>query len=358
MSGKDEDKNYIKGRGAQINPKNAFTNLEYVQEFAEGIDDWEKETLKTKYHQEESESIAQKIEAIDIPLEWSLNPYQGCEHGCIYCYARPSHEHYGFSAGTDFESNIIVKHNAPQLLRNLFDLNTWIPTAISLSGNTDPYQPAERQFKLTRQILKICLEYRNPVAITTKNALLLRDIDVLQELQKHNLVQVFTSITATDEKLRLQLEPRTSTYADRFRIIELLSNFNIPVGVLNSPIIPGINDHEMQRVLQRAADVGAQWAGYNIVRLEGPVQGLFKDWLRKNYPDRADKVLNSIKSCHDGALTNKDESIRSVGGGNIADVIAQQFKLFSKKYNLKVGNLELDTKFFRRPNDHSPNLFS
>lgn len=358
MSDQDKNKDYIKGRGAQINPQNPNVKHSYTKDFAEGIDDWEKLAPKTNYITEVSESIAKQEESIDIPLEWSVNPYQGCEHGCVYCYARPTHQEWGYSAGTDFESNIVVKHNAPQLLRNLFNGPFWQPNIISVSGGTDPYQPAERKYKLTREILKTCLDFRNPVAIVTKNALVLRDIDIIQELSKHNLVQVFTSITATDEKLRLQLEPRTSTYADRFRTIEILASYDVPVGILHAPIIPGINDHEIPKVLQRAADAGAKWAGYTIVRLNGPVADLFTDWLQKNYSDRVDKVLNNIRACNGGSLGDDIVGKRSTGEGNVASMIAQQFNIYCKKYGLQMGSLSLDTTHFRKKSDGPLDLFS
>jgi DNA repair photolyase len=353
----DINPQYQKGRGAQFNPQNAFASQSYIREFAEGIDDWENTVAKTEYIPQTSKGIANKVPSIDVPFEWSVNPYQGCEHGCIYCYARPTHEFLGYSAGTDFESKIVVKHNAAQLLVDTFSKATWQPSVISLSGNTDCYQPAERKFKITRELLKVCLEFRNPVSIITKNALILRDLDLLQELQKYNLVQVFTSITSTNEKLRLQLEPRTSTYADRFKILEILSSHHIPTGIMNAPIIPGLNDTDMHDVLQQASAVGAQWADYTLVRLNGAVQELFMDWLQKTFPDKAAKILNQIKEFHGGQLGDNDPATRSRGQGNLAAIIDQQFKLYHKKYKFLTEEFIFDTHHFTRQKPGQMTLF-
>ncbi len=343
----DKQDNITKGRGAQYNPQNKFEEQSYIRAFAEGIDDWEQAVIKTKYIKQSCTNLLNEVNFVDIPMVWSVNPYQGCEHGCIYCYARPTHEHLGYSAGLDFESNIIVKQNAPDKLRAAFDKASWQPAPISLSGNTDPYQPAERKYKITRELLKICLQYKNPVGIITKNALILRDIDLLQELASHKLVQVFTSVTGTDEKLRQKLEPRTSTYSDRFKIIEILSKQNIPTGIMNAPIIPGINDAEIHTVLQQAAAAGAQWAGYNLVKLVGPVQELFKDWLYKTFPDRADKVWNNISAWHQPSGTMDYLPSKDVDA--TANIILQQFNLYTKKYNLNTQPLQLDVTKFVRP---------
>jgi DNA repair photolyase len=357
MQNNDKNNDYVKGRGAQFNPANPFATQSYIREFSEGIDDWEKHAPKTNYLQETSKSIANKVDSKDLPMAWSVNPYQGCEHGCIYCYARPTHEYLGYSAGSDFESKIVVKHNAAELLKAKFMSSSWVPAPISLSGNTDCYQPAERKFKITRELLKVCLEFRNPVGIITKNALILRDLDLLQELQKYNLIQVFTSITSTDEKLRLQLEPRTSTYQDRFKILEILSNNNIPTGLMNAPIIPGLNDSDMHDVLKRGAEAGAKWADYTLVRLQGSVIPLFTDWLQKTFPDRANKILQHIKDTHGGELGSTVPHDRQTGQGSMASIIAQQFKIFHKKYNYETTELQLSTQHFVRVNNGQGSLF-
>lgn len=339
---------FDKGRGAQYNPKNKFLKGEYVQEHVEGIDDWEQELRKTEFIYDDSRTLVNKVDSPDVGMWYSANPYQGCEHGCVYCYARNSHEYWGYSAGMDFESRIVVKQNAPQLLKKFFENKNWVPTPISLSGNTDCYQPIERKMKITRKLLEICLEYRNPVGIITKNALVLRDLDVLQELGKHNLVRVFTSITSMDEDLRKLLEPRTASYRARLKVVETLAKNNIPVGIMNAPIIPGLNDIHMHDVLKAASEAGAKWAGYTVVRLNGAVGLLFHDWLHKAFPDRAEKVWNLICSCHEGKVNDSRWGNRMVGDGKIAELIRTQFKLYTKKYGLNQEEFEMNTKDFRR----------
>lgn len=337
---------YIKGRGAQSNPANKFAMEEYAIEHPEAIDDWEKEKISTQYFQENGKTILNKITSPDIPLEYSLNPYQGCEHGCVYCYARNSHEYWGFSTGTDFESKIVVKKRAPELLRELFSSRKWKPTPISLSGNTDCYQPIERKLEITRKILEVCLDYKNPVGIITKNALILRDLDILQELNKYNLVSVYTSITSMDEELRRKLEPRTSKYMDRIKIIETLSKSGIHTGVMNAPIIPGINDSHMYEVLRRASLAGAKSAGYTIVRLNGSIGDIFKNWLSYTFPDRAQKVMNMIADCHGGDIHDSRFKTRMSGEGNIADIIKQQFHLYVKQFHLNEEKFEYNLNDF------------
>lgn len=339
---------FIKGRGAQFNPKNKFLNGEYAQEHTEGIDDWEIEERKTEYILDHSKTIVNEVKSPDVGMSFSLNPYQGCEHGCIYCYARNSHEYWGYSAGLDFESKIVVKHNAPQLLRKFFENKNWKPAPISLSGNTDCYQPIERKMKLTRQLLEICLEFRNPVGIITKNALVLRDLDILQELARHNLICIYTSVTSVDEKLRLLLEPRTASYKGRLKVIETLSKNNIPTGAMNAPIIPGLNDMHIHDTLKAVSEAGAQWAGYTIVRLNGAIGVVFKDWLFHTFPDRADKVWSQIETLHGGNVNDSRFNTRMKGEGQLADIIRQQFKLYCKKFHLNETKFEYNLEAFRR----------
>jgi len=339
---------FFRGRGAQFNPHNRFQKHEYLKEFPEGIDLWEKDEVKTEYFEDYGRSIANKVSSPDIPIAYSVNPYQGCEHGCIYCYARNSHEYWGVSAGTDFESKIVIKKRAPELLRQLFSSKKWKAQPISLSGNTDCYQPAERKLQLTRELLKVCLDYQNPVGIITKNKLILRDLDLLQELASNNLLCVYTSITSVDEKLRRKLEPRTSTYKDRFEIIESLSKHNIPVGVMNAPIIPGLNDIHMYEVLRQAGLHGARYAGYTMVRLNGALGVLFADWLDKFFPDRKDKVLNLIRDAHGGQLNDSRFGKRMKGEGNLAEIISQQFKRYRKQFGFETNSFEYNTKDFKR----------
>src|ERR1700761_4671621 len=231
MINQKANERFEKGRGAQFNPKNRFLKGQYVQEHVEAVDDWEEENRQTQYIYDDSKTLVNKVKSPDVGMMYSANPYQGCEHGCIYCYARNSHEYWGYSAGLDFESRIVVKKNAPQLLKKLFDNKNWQPAPISLSGNTDCYQPIERKMRITRKLLEICLEFRNPVGIISKNALVLRDMDILQELSKLNLIRVFSSITSLDEDLRRKMEPRTASYKARLKVVETLSKAGVPTGI-------------------------------------------------------------------------------------------------------------------------------
>ena len=340
---------FEKGRGAQYNPKNKFLKGEYVQEQSEGIDDWEQEKRQTEYILDESRTLVNNVTSPDVGMMYSANPYQGCEHGCIYCYARNSHEYWGYSAGVDFESRIVVKKNAPALLRKFFDNKNWVPATISLSGNTDCYQPIERKMRITRQLLEICLDYRNPVGILTKNALVLRDMDIIQELAKKNLVRVMTSITSLDEDLRKVMEPRTASYRSRLKVVETLSKAGVPTGIMNAPLIPGLNDMHMHDVLKAASEAGAKWAGYTVVRLNGAIGGIFKDWLWKAFPDRAEKVWHQICECHEGKVNDSRWGNRIVGDGKFSELIKTQFHIYCKKYGLNETEKTLNTSDFRRP---------
>ena len=357
MSNQQEDSKLEKGRGAQLNPKNRFQKGEYLCMYPEAIDDWEQIPRKTEFIMDDSKSVVNKVESPDVGMLYSVNPYQGCEHGCIYCYARNSHEYWGYSAGQDFESRIVVKKNAAALLRRFFDRPDWTPAPISLSGNTDCYQPIERRMRITRQLLEVCLEYRNPVGILTKNSLVLRDLDLLKELASMDLVRVFTSITSLDEDLRQKMEPRTASYRNRLKVVETMSKESIPVGIMNAPIIPGLTDHQMPEVLKAAADAGAKWAGYTIVRLNGALGPLFRDWLYKAYPDRADKVWESICECHGGSVNDNRWGNRIVGEGKFAEMIKQQFQIFCRKYGLNQDEMQFNTSLFRRVKNGQLPLF-
>ncbi len=348
---------FEKGRGAQFNPKNRFLKGEYVQEHAEAIDEWEHEKRHTEYILDDSKTLVNKVTSPDVGMMYSANPYQGCEHGCVYCYARNSHEYWGYSAGIDFESRIVVKKNAPALLRKFFENKSWEPATISLSGNTDCYQPIERRMKITRALLEICLEYRNPVGIITKNALVLRDLDIIKELASMNLVRVFTSITSLDEGLMQVMEPRTASYRSRLKVVETLSKEGVPTGIMNAPLIPGLNDMHMHDVLKSASDAGAKWAGYTLVRLNGAIGNIFKDWLYKAFPDRADKVWHQICECHDGQVSDSRWGNRITGDGKYAELIRDQFKLYCRKYNFNEDKSELNTTLFRRLKNKQLSLF-
>ncbi|GGC74564.1 radical SAM protein [Pedobacter quisquiliarum] len=345
----DKSSIYFKGRGAQLNPHNRFLKNDYVKEHAEGIDDWEESDQKTSFIFGESKSVVNKVDSPDVGMAYSLNPYQGCEHGCTYCYARNSHEYWGFSAGLEFERKIIVKKDAPQLFRKFLEKKGWAAEIISLSGNTDCYQPAERKFKLTRQLLEIAREYKQPIGMITKNALVLRDLDILKEMAQEKLCMVYVSINSLNEDLRLKMEPRTATAVQRLKVVEQLSAAGIPVGVMVAPLIPGLSDHEVPAILKAVAERGAVKAGYTVVRLNGAIGGIFKDWLEKNYPDRFDKVWHMIQSCHGGQVNDSRFGERMKGKGNIAQLISDTFKLHCRLNKLNLAPIELDSSKFLVP---------
>lgn len=340
--------NYLKGRGAQQANPNKFH--QHFIEYDESVSYEQSETgIATTFYQESPKKIVNKVTSPDLGFALSLNPYQGCEHGCIYCYARNSHEYWGFNSGTDFESKVIVKENAAHLLEQYFLSGLKEITPIALSGNTDCYQPAERRFGITRELLKLFVKYRYPVSIITKNSLVLRDIDLLEDLAKDNLVHVMISITSHDEKLRRVLEPRTSSSANKFKAIERLSKLGIPTGVMTAPIIPGLNHHEIPQLLKAASDSGAQRASYTVVRLNGAIGDLFKDWLRKNFSDRYDKVLHQIEGLHDGRLNDSEFGRRMKGDGPYASIIKQLFDTAHRKYfDQAKKRIKLNTAVFRR----------
>lgn len=324
--------NYFKGRGAQLNTANPFLKQEYVTEHIEGLDEAFYVLPKTTLYKENPKKIVNKVDSPDLKFYYSANPYQGCEHGCIYCYARNSHQYWGFSAGLDFESKIIIKENAATLLEKSFLSASWKPTPIMLSGNTDCYQPVERTLGITRNMLKIFLKYRNPVSIITKNVLVLRDIDILKELAAEGLVHVNFSITTLDEKLRRILEPRTATALGKLKAIETLSAADIPTSIMNAPIIPAINVKEIPSVIEKAANAGALSAGYTTVRLNGNIKHIFHDWLHQNFPDRAEKVWNQICELHGGSVNDSEWGRRMRGEGAIASMINQLFTTAKKRH--------------------------
>jgi DNA repair photolyase len=326
------DESYLKGRGSQIKTGNKFLKADYVTEHIEGLDEALLEAPTTQIFLETPKKIVNKVESPDLGIMYSLNPYQGCEHGCIYCYARNTHEYYGFSAGLDFESKIIAKPSAPRLLEQHLLQKNWNAVPIMLSGNTDCYQPQEKKLKITRGLLEVMVKYRHPVSMISKNSLVLRDLDLLKDLASDNLVHVYISITTLDESLRRIMEPRTASAIKRLQTVEELSRANIPVGIMNAPIIPGLNHHEIPQVLKAAADHGARGAGMTIVRLNGSIGKIFEDWLRKNFPDRFEKVWNQICSLHGGSVNDSQFGRRMRGEGNIAESIHQLFRASKKKY--------------------------
>ena len=345
-----------RGRGAAYNPASRFDSAHYVEDPAE-LGAGELRQVPTRFYSDSSKSALARNDSPDVPFTFSLNPYRGCEHGCIYCYARPSHEYLGFSAGLDFETRIVVKHDAPTLLAGAFESAAWKPQVVALSGNTDPYQPVERRLELTRKCLEVFKEYRNPVSIITKNQLVVRDTDVLSDLASSNLVQVTVSITSLRPEIIRVMEPRTTSPEARLRTIEKLAAKGIRVGVNVAPIIPGLTDEEMPEIIKRAADAGASRANYIIVRLPGPVKPLFLEWLHREFPDRADRVLNRLRDLRGDSLTDPRFKIRHRGEGNWAEILNRLFHLSRKKHGLDRTASTLSTDLFRRRRERQLGLF-
>lgn len=328
----EEKKNYFKGRGAQLNPNNVFFEKRYVAEHIEGLDEEFLSNTITQFYEESPKKIISESNSPDLRFMRSINPYQGCEHGCIYCYARNSHQYWGFSAGLDFERKIIIKRNAAELLEQQFNHKGYLPATILLSGNTDCYQPIERKLGLTRSLLQVFLKYRHPVSLITKNSLIIRDIDILRELAKLNLVHVAITVNSLNESLRQKMEPRTVTAKGRLKVMQKLTDAGVPVMLMCAPIVPGLNSDELPALIKAAAEHGARSASFTIVRLNGEIAGIFKDWIFKAYPDRAEKVLNMIKDCHGGRLNDSDWGRRIKGDGHIAKSIHSLFAVAVKRY--------------------------
>lgn len=348
---------FIQGRGAQENVSNIFFKQSYSKDIIEGIDEWEEEKPQTQFTIVHPKSFVNKVTSPDVGMEYSANPYQGCEHGCIYCYARNSHQYWGYSAGLDFETKIMVKANSVKLFREFISRKSWTGMPISLSGNTDCYQPLERKFQLTRGILKTASQYGQPVSIITKNSLILRDADIISELANRNLCVVYISINSLTEDTRLKLEPRTVTAKQRLHVIESLSKLGVPVGIMCAPVIPGLTDHEIPKVLQAAADAGAKWAGYTTVRLNGEIGQIFENWLHKAYPDRANKIWHSIQSCHNGKVNDSEFGNRMKGTGQLAQMIKDSFRMHCKRNNLNVEHFEFDCSQLVKKTDQQLKLF-
>jgi DNA repair photolyase len=337
-----------RGRGASWNPQNRFETLEYVRDDeAPPLEDGEL-APKTLYLRDPTRQIITTNDSPDVGFEASINPYRGCEHGCIYCFARPTHEYLGFSAGLEFESRILVKEDAPELLRDELASPKWEPKIIAISGVTDAYQPIERKLEITRRCLEVLADFRNPVTIITKNHLVTRDADYLAELARFEAAQVMVSITTLDPKLANIMEPRTSTPAMRLAAIETLAKAGVPVGVMVAPVIPAITDSEMPKILAAARDAGATSAGFVVLRLPWAVAPLFEQWLEEHYPDRKEKVLNRIKDLRGGKLYDPRWGIRGRGEGIFADQIAAIFDVTTRRLGLNERRYELSVASFRR----------
>jgi DNA repair photolyase len=336
----------MKGRGASWNPQNRFETLEYVRDEEAPPDE---ESRGTMYLRDPTRTIIATNDSPDVGFDASINPYRGCEHGCIYCFARPSHEYLGFSAGLDFETKILVKEDAPALLREELSAKKWQPKVLVMSGVTDPYQPIERRLGITRGCLEVLAEFRNPVAIITKNHLVTRDIDLLSELAQYSAVSVTLSVTTLDATLARIMEPRTSTPELRLDAVSQLAKAGIPVTVNAAPTIPGLTDHEMPSILAAAKEAGAIGAGFVVLRLPWAVAPLFEKWLEEHYPDRKDKVLNRIRDLRGGKLYDAQWGVRGRGTGIYAEQIKALFDVTCRKLGLNEKDWDLSTDSFRRP---------
>jgi DNA repair photolyase len=340
---------FERGRGAKINPSGRFE-----QRSEELVDDgWdslaELPRLKTEIFTETPKTIITRNQSPDISFDRSINPYRGCEHGCVYCYARPAHSYMGLSPGLDFESKLFIKPNAAALLREELTATNYVPKTIALGANTDPYQPIERTYRITRSVIEVLSEFKHPFGIVTKSYSVTRDIDLLAPLAKLGLVKVAISITTLDPKLARAMEPRASTPAKRLAAIEELSKAGIPCVVMIGPIIPGLNDHEIEAILKAAYAAGAREAGYTMLRLPHEVKDIFKDWLEKAYPDRAAKVMSLVKSVRGGDENDAHFGTRMTGSGPYAWTIGRRFQLAAQRLGLNVKRLKLSVDLFKRP---------
>jgi DNA repair photolyase len=339
----------LRGRGAAENPPNRFEPIEYLPD--PDAYDPDEPPPPTQLFKDATRQILARNNSPDIGFSVSINPYRGCEHGCIYCYARPTHEYFGLSAGLDFETKIFVKLDAPRLLRAEFMKKSWQPQTIMISGVTDCYQPAERKLKITRGLLEVFSEFRNPVALITKNHLITRDVDLLSGLARDDLASVSLSITSLRNEIQNVMEPRTSIPAKRLAVVETLARAGVPVNVMVAPIVPGLTDQEMPAILKAAKDAGARSAGYIMLRLPYAVKDLFEAWLARHFPERKDKVLNRIRSMRDGELYQAKWGTRMRGEGVFADQIEALFDTTCRKIGLNAERKALSVAHFRRPGE-------
>jgi DNA repair photolyase len=344
----------IRGRGAAANPVNRFELIETVPD-VETLDEdllaeGELPLPQTQLIRDATRTIIARNDSPDVGFNTSVNPYRGCEHGCIYCFARPTHEYFGLSAGLDFETKIFVKTDAAELLRKEFMKKSWTPQVIAISGVTDPYQPVERKLRITRSVVEVMAEFRNPMTVITKNHLVTRDIDLYQELAAHDCISINLSITTLRQDLQHIMEPRTSIPARRLAAVEKLAKAGIPVGIMVAPIIPGLTDEEMPSILQAARDAGARWAGFVILRLPHAVAPLVDDWLERHFPDRREKVLNRVREMRHGKMYDSRWGVRATGEGEFAEQIASLFRLARKKAGYEDRSWDaLSTANFKRP---------
>jgi DNA repair photolyase len=344
-----------RGRGAAGNPGNRFALLTYERDPDAPPEETPSPT--TQFLRDRPRSIIARNDSPDVGFDASINPYRGCEHGCVYCYARPTHEYLGFSAGLDFETRILVKEDAPELLRRELAAKTWQPRILGVSGVTDPYQPIERRLLLTRRCLEVVAEFRNPVVVVTKNHLVSRDADVLGELARHQAAAVFLSLTTLDAELAGRMEPRAARPEGRLAALTELAAAGVPVGVLVAPVIPGLTDHELPALLEAAGQAGAGFAGYVLLRLPHAVADLFADWLQRHYPERRAKVLGRLCGLRHGRLNDPRFGHRMRGEGEMARQIKALFQLGCKRGGITGRSPPLSTAAFRRPGGTQQMLF-
>ncbi|MGH7241817.1 MAG: PA0069 family radical SAM protein [Phycisphaerales bacterium] len=342
-----------RGRGAGLNPGNRFEDVR-LHVLGEHLDEVRAESpggkqVQTRVLPDRTKTFINPVDSPDLSMKWTVNPYRGCEHGCIYCYARPGHEYLGMSSGLDFETIILAKHDAPALLRRELAKRSWRGEAITMSGVTDCYQPVERELEITRKCLEVMAECRQAVGIITKSKLVLRDLDLLKRLHEHRAVGVAMSITSLDNELASKMEPRAASPRDRLQAVRELASAGIPVTVMTAPIIPGINDREIPALLEAAAEAGATGAGWVMLRLPFQIKDLFLEWLRRQFPDRAAKVESFIREMHGGELYDPRHFVRQRGEGPMAKQIAATFKLFARKYGLDKSRQALNDEAFLRP---------
>lgn len=339
----------IAGRGAAIDPPNRFERLHVEPD--PDCDPEERPHPRTQFFYDATESLLTKNESPDVGFSYGLNSYRGCEHGCAYCFARPYHEYLGWSSGLEFESKILVKLRAPELLRRELSKPKWQAQPIAMSGATDCYQPAERKFRLTRGCLQVCAELRHPIFIITKNALVTRDIDVLSELARHHCIGVHVSVTSLDTDLAGKLEPRASRPAARLRAIRELSAAGIPVGAMVAPIIPGLTEHEMPAILEAVAEAGAKRAGYVLLRLPFAVKDIFTRWLDDHAPSKKARVLDRLLTLREGKLYTAEWGRRMTGDGIFAEQLSRLFEVTARRLGLNQEVFALSTAHFRKPGE-------
>jgi DNA repair photolyase len=360
MNARDSQSTTPHGRGSGLEPQNRFSAVHAIPDYADFENDPEfpdeLRRVATQFLNDDSKSIVSENDSPDIPFRFSVNPYRGCEHGCAYCYARPYHEYLGLNAGIDFESKIFVKHKAATLLRDWLAREAWVPEEISFSGITDCYQPCERKFELTRQCLEVCAASRQPMSIITKNALVVRDLDLLSEMAKFDCVQVNISLTTLDAKLARTLEPRTSSPDARLRAIRDLTAAGVPVRVMTAPVIPGLNDSELPALLNAASEAGARHASFVMLRLPLSVKPVFLDWIERAEPLKRDRVVALLQSVRGGEMNSSNFGERMRGTGQMAEQIKQTFRVFARKCGLDQPLPKPTAEHFIRPTPSSGQL--